>query len=164
MTMQRIAGVCLLLLLIPFTAAAQSVTTSAIRLDQLDGSTATIGDYLKTGPVYMTFWALWCGPCKEELRALQTIAKKHPESRFTILAVNQDSPKSLHEVKSYVRSRGIAFPVILDPDRQVFEAFNGQSIPFAVLIDTDGKVSKTRIGYLPGDAREIEAEILSLVR
>jgi len=95
---------------------------------------------------------------------LKTIAKSHEDKPFTVIAVNQDSPKSVHEVKAYVRSRGITFPVILDPNKQVFQAFNGQNIPFSVLIDKNGKVVKTRIGYLPGDEKEIEAEILGLVR
>jgi thioredoxin-related protein len=46
----------------------------------------------------------------------------------------------------------------------VFQAFNGQNIPFSVLIDKDGKVVKRRIGYLPGDEKEIEADILRLFR
>jgi thiol-disulfide isomerase/thioredoxin len=164
--MKSLAAVFLLIafLLSPPAAQAQSGTVASIRLDELDGSVTTMGEYLHSGPVYATFWALWCGPCKEELRALQAIVKKHPDKSFTILAVNQDTPKSVHEVKAYCRSRGYTFPTILDPNKQVFQAFNGQNLPFAVLIDTTGKVVKTRIGYLPGDEKEIEAEILGLIR
>lgn len=145
-------------------ACAQSGPIADMSLDELDGSVSKMSDYLQTGPVYLSFWALWCEPCKQELRALKTIAKSHEDKPFTVIAVNQDSPKSVHEVKAYVRSRGITFPVILDPNKQVFQAFNGQNIPFSVLIDKNGKVVKTRIGYLPGDEKEIEAEILGLVR
>ncbi len=162
---QLLAAFLLFALLLPSPGAhAQSAAVSTIRLDRLDGSATTMAEYLQKGPVYATFWALWCGPCKEELRALQGIVKRHPDKTFTVLAVNQDSPRSLHEVKAYVRSRGYGFPVILDPGKQVFEAFNGQNLPFAVLIDGSGKVVKTRIGYLPGDEKEIEAEILGLLR
>ena len=142
---------------------AQDATTGRIVLDHLDGSTGTLSEYLQTGPVYLSFWALWCEPCKQELRALKAFAKEHSDDPFTILAVNQDSPKSLAKVKAYVKSQGYPFQVILDPNTQVFQAFNGQNLPFAVLIDKSGKVVSTRTGYLPGDEKEIERDILKLI-
>jgi thiol-disulfide isomerase/thioredoxin len=145
-------------------AFAQSGTIAEMSLDELDGSVSKMSDYLRTGPVYLSFWALWCEPCKQELRALKAIAKAHEDQPITIIAVNQDSPKSVHEVKAYVRSRGITFPVVLDPNKQVFQAFNGQNLPFSVLIDAKGKVVKTRTGYLPGDEKQIEQDILRLLR
>lgn len=142
---------------------AQDAAISKLVLDELDGSTSNLSDYLRTGPVYLSFWALWCEPCKQELRALKSFAKEHADDPFTILAVNQDSPKSLAKVKAYVKSQGYPFPVILDPNTQVFQAFNGQNLPFSVLIEKSGKVVTTRTGYLPGDEKEIEKDILKLI-
>jgi len=144
-------------------AAAQSNSITSLALDELDGTVSKLSDYLRNGPVHITFWALWCVPCKEELRALKSFAKEHADDPFTILAVNQDSPKSLAKVKAYVKSQGYSFPVILDPNTQVFQAFNGQNLPFSVLIDQSGKVVSTRTGYLPGDEKEIERDILKLI-
>ncbi len=145
------------------TAFAQNATVGKIVLDRLDGSTTDLSEYLHTGPVYVSFWALWCEPCKQELRALKAFAKEHADDPFTILAVNQDSPKSLAKVKAYVKSQGYPFPVVLDPNMQVFQAFNGQNLPFSILIDKSGKIVSTRTGYLPGDEKEIEQDILKLV-
>ncbi len=142
---------------------AQGNSTSGLVLEELDGTTSKISDYLRNGPVYLNFWALWCEPCKQELRALKAFAKEHSDDPFTILAVNQDSPKSIAKVKAYVKSQNYPFPVILDPNTQVFQAFNGQNLPFSVLIDRSGKVVSTRTGYLPGDEKEIERDILRLI-
>ena len=142
---------------------AQSTSISNLTFDELDGSTSKLSDYLRSGPVYLSFWALWCEPCKQELHALRSFAKEHADDPFTILAINQDSPRSLAKVKAYVRSQEYPFPVILDPNTQVFQAFNGQNLPFSVLIDTNGKVVTTRTGYLPGDEKEIEKDILKLI-
>lgn len=143
--------------------SAQSASITGLALDELDGSTTKLSEYLRNGPVYMSFWALWCEPCKQELRALKTFATEHAEDPFTILAVNQDSPKSLAKVKAYVKSQSYPFPVILDPNTQLFQAFNGQNLPFSVLIDRSGKIVATRTGYLPGDEKEIQKDILKLI-
>ena len=145
------------------TALAQSAATTNIVLDELDGSTSTLSEYLQKGPVLVSFWALWCAPCLQELRALKGVAERNKEEAFTILAVNQDSPKSIAKVKAYVSSQGYAFPVILDPNAQILQAFNGRVLPFSVLLDTNGRLVRTRTGYLPGDEKEIEQEILKAV-
>ena len=149
-----------IVLLFPGTLASQSKTIRDLPLDGLDGSVSKISDYLRQGPVYVTFWALWCEPCKQELRALKGVTERNKEEAFTILAVNQDSPKSLAKVKAYVSSQGYTFPVILDPNTQIFQAFLGQALPFSVLLGKDGRVISTRTGYLPGDEKEIERDIL----
>jgi cytochrome c biogenesis protein CcmG, thiol:disulfide interchange protein DsbE len=158
-----VIAICALSLYCTATAVAQGNASASILLDDLDGSSARLSEYLRGGAVYMTFWALWCEPCKQELRALKSFAKEHADEPFTILAVNQDSPKSIAKVKAYVRSQNYPFAVVLDPNAQVLQAFNGQNLPFAVLLDKDGNVVSTRTGYLPGDEKEIEKDILKLI-
>lgn len=162
-TRTRAIIACVLLLGARLAASAQSSSLANLQLDLLDGKAVKLAEYLHTGPVYVTFWALWCEPCKLELRALKSFAKEHEGKPFTILAVNQDSPKSLAKVKAYVKSQSYPFTVVLDPNMQVFQAFNGQNLPFAVLIDKTGKVVSTRSGYLPGDEKEIAEDILKLI-
>ena len=145
-------------------AFCQKNAATNISLDELDGTMSNLSDYLRAGPVYINFWALWCEPCKQELRALKTVAKNNEGKPFSILAVNLDSPKSLAKVKAYVRSQGYPFPVVLDPNMQVLQRFNGQNLPFAILLDGSGKVVTTRTGYLPGDENDIEGDILKLLR
>jgi cytochrome c biogenesis protein CcmG/thiol:disulfide interchange protein DsbE len=145
------------------TATAQGKALKNLTLENLDGTRSTLSQYLERGPLYVSFWALWCEPCKLELRALKSFAKEHEDDPFTILAINQDSPKSLAKVKAYVKSQGYSFPVILDPNNQVFQALNGQNLPFSVLIDKSGKIVTTRTGYLAGDEKEIEKDILNLI-
>lgn len=155
----------LLLLLFAFVGnvRGQSSSITGLTLESVNGTSTKLAEYLKKGPVYISFWALWCEPCKLELRALKSFAKEHEKDPFTILAVNQDSPKSLAKVKAYVKSQNYPFEVIVDPNTQVFQALNGQNLPFSVLIDRSGKIVATRTGYLPGDEKEIGDDILKLI-
>jgi len=159
-------SVIILLLLTSLTIGnvrGQSSSITGLTLESVNGTSKKLSEYLKKGPVYVSFWALWCEPCKLELRALKSFAKEHENDPFTILAVNQDSPKSLAKVKAYVKSQGYPFDVIVDPNTQIFQALNGQNLPFSVLIDRSGKIVTTRTGYLPGDEKEIGEDILKLI-
>jgi len=153
----------LLSLLLHSSVFSQGKALKNIAIENLDGTITKLSQYLEKGPVYMTFWALWCSPCKAELRALKSFAIEHEKDPFTILAINQDSPKSLAKVKAYITSQGYPFVVAIDPNTQVFQALNGQNLPFSVLIDRNGKVVSTRTGYLAGDEKEIADDILKLI-
>lgn len=144
-------------------AIAQSSTLGTMTLDDLEGPTTRLSEYLEKGPVYLSFWALWCESCKQELRALKSVVDDNKGKSFSILAINIDTPKSLAKVKAFVRSRSYPFKVILDPNKQILQKFNGQNLPFSVLLNTDGTIVSTRTGFLPGDEKEIQQEIFALL-
>jgi cytochrome c biogenesis protein CcmG, thiol:disulfide interchange protein DsbE len=155
---------CVAILLASMNARAQHAAVTGLRLDYVDGTSSVMTEHLARGPVYVSFWATWCAPCIQELRALDRIVRRHPDGGFTVLAVNEDTPKSLGKVKAFVSAQGWQFPMALDPNAQVLQIFNGKTLPFAVLLDRGGKVLYTRSGFLPADEKEIEREILDAVR
>ncbi len=132
-------------------------------LEDLDGNTVTLNGLLEKGPVMISFWALWCVPCKEEMKMMNDIYKKYQDSGFVYVGMNQDTPKSSAKVKSYIESKGYKFIVLLDKDGHVFENFGGQNLPFSVLINKKGEVVKTFTGYVSGDETKIEKEIVDLL-
>ncbi len=117
----------------------------------------------KEGPTLITFWALWCKPCRAELKHLEKIYKKYSAKGFSVLAINQDTPRSVAKVKSYISSHMQSFPVITDLNQELFQMFNGQSIPLTILYDKNGKLISRHIGYLPGDEIKLEKEIKTLL-
>ena len=143
---------------------SQDQSTISFNADDLNGDRIQLSDCLKSGPVYISFWALWCEPCKAELKVLQKFHDEYASQGLTILAVNRDAPKSLAKVKSYVRSQKYAFTVLLDPNDRLFEMLNGTSTPYSVILDRTGAVVRQRSGFLPGDEVEIAEEIESVLR
>lgn len=117
----------------------------------------------ENGPVLVSFWALWCEPCKAEMKHLQRIYEEYKNDGFTILGINQDSPRSVSKVRSYISSQKITFPVALDPNYRYLQKMNGQSIPYSLLFDSQGKIVYKHVGYLPGDEIKLEDEIRKLL-
>ena len=132
-------------------------------LDDINGNTVTLNSLLQKGPVMISFWALWCVPCKEEMKNMNEIYNKYKDSGFVYVGMNQDSPKSSAKVKSYIESKGYDFIVLLDTDGHVFENYGGQNLPFSVLINQNGDIVKTFTGYVSGDESKIEKEIVNLL-
>lgn len=143
------------------TSVAQSYD---FELQDINGDNVKLSSLLEKGPVMMSFWALWCVPCKEEMKVINEIYKTYKDSGLVYVAVNQDSPKSSAKVKSYIESKSYEFLVLMDSDLHVFETFGGQNLPFSVLLNKKGEVAKTYTGYLSGDEKKLEEDMLKVLR
>lgn len=128
-------------------------------IELLNGDEVEFSELIKDGPVLVNFWALWCKPCRTEMKHLKKIYEKYADSGFKILGINQDTPRSLAKVNSYVGSYQIDYMIGLDPNKKYFEMFNGQVIPYSLLYNSKGEVVYLHSGYLPGDEQEIEEAV-----
>ena len=150
-------------LLAPLATAPAYAQALDFTLEDLDGESHSLSEYLEDGPVYVSFYAMWCQPCLLKLRNLAPLYEKHKEKGFTFLVINIDTPNSLSRVEAYWRSQRYEMPMLLDPDSRVFEKLNGSRLPYALMIGQDGKIVQTDTGYLPGDEVKIEEKILGLI-
>lgn len=140
---------------------AQSL--SEIKVLSIKNETLHLKELYGQGALLINFWALWCQPCKSELPHLNKLYEKYKESGFTIIGINQDTPKSVSKVKSFIASQRIDFPIALDSNFDIFNKFNGQVLPYSLLIDRSGSIVYRHTGYVPGDENELEKEIINLL-
>ncbi len=160
--MKLIKWALLLVFLLP--AISYSQNNVDLKVKTLNNREISLSSLYKKGPALVTFWALWCEPCREEMKHIKVLYKKYHEKGFEILSLNQDSQKSVAKVRAYISSQRIKFPVALDPNYQYMQKLNGQSIPYSLLFDTKGIIVYKQIGYLPGDEVKLEKEILKLLK
>ena len=66
----------------------------------LDGISIALHDY-RGRPVIINFWATWCAPCRQEMRALQTVYEAHKAAGLAVLAVSQDQQDKVEAVRAY---------------------------------------------------------------
>lgn len=126
----------------------------------LNDEKVKLSEVYSNGPALVTFWALWCKPCLSEMKALNGLYEKYHSEGFSILAINQDTPRSSGKVKSFVKSNGLNFMIALDLEKEYSEMFNVQAIPLSLLFDRSGRIVYRHTGYLPGDEDELEKEII----
>ena len=125
-------------------------------LNLTNGDSKQFSEYYSDGPVLVNFWALWCKPCRAEMKSLNEIHNKYKEMGFKIIGINQDSPRSEAKVKSYISGYGIDYDIATDPNKNIFEKFNGQVIPLSILFDKNGEIIYQHTGFFPGDEYEFE--------
>jgi hypothetical protein len=73
--------------------------------------------------------------------------------------INQDTPRSLGKVKSYIRSQNHQFIIGLDPNKKIAKKLNGEVMPTMILVDKNGFIKWRHQGYIPGEEIEIEKQI-----
>ena len=130
-----------------------------LKIKLLNGKQTSIHDLLKDGPLLIDFWATWCKPCKKVMKHLDRYHQAYGNHGFKVLMINQDTPRSLGKVKSYIRSQKHTFYVGLDPNQETAKKLNGQIMPTLILVDKDGTIQWRHQGYIPGEEVEIERQI-----
>ena len=133
-------------------------------LKMLNGKSTNISSFLEDGPILINFWATWCAPCIKEMKYLDKFNKNYGESGFQIVSINTDTPRSLSNVKSFVKSRGYSFEVLTDPKSEFIRKAGGKVLPYLLLVNTDGTIFKRHMGYNPGDEITLEKEIGELIK
>jgi thiol-disulfide isomerase/thioredoxin len=80
----------------------------AADLVTLDGRKIVTTD-LKGQVIILTFWATWCGPCRQELPLLSAYATAHAGQGLTVLGLSLDGTEDLPKVQAVART--LSFPV-----------------------------------------------------
>ena len=131
-----------------------------LTLTDLQGVSRSLADYRGTVAL-VNLWATWCGPCKEEMPALQAFYEKHQNEGFTVIAVNDGDPTA--DVVQFVKDFKLTFPVWLDPTYIATEqAFKTLGLPSSYVIDRDGIVRSYWVGAI--NLKNLERYVAPIIR
>jgi len=126
-------------------------------LKSLDGKEYELGQLLERGAVVVAFFKISCPVCQFTLPYLQRIAERYSGDSATVIAVSQDDARG---TKEFNREYGVTFPTLLDePGYPVSNAYGLSMVPTIFLIEPDGKVKVSCMGFDKGDLEKIAAEL-----
>jgi cytochrome c biogenesis protein CcmG/thiol:disulfide interchange protein DsbE len=128
-------------------------------LEDVDGNTVCLDSLLAKGPVFMSFWALWCKMCIKELDALKAFYDEFDSLGVNLLAISVDKARSVPQVKPFALSHKWKYVVVLDPDDVLRDLYNIQAMPSSFIINRDKEIIFTHMGYNPGDEEIIIEKI-----
>lgn len=133
-------------------------TAPAFNMRTLDGKTVSLSDY-KGQPVWISFWASWCPPCRAENPDIEETYQKYKDEGLVILApaIGEDSGT----VAGYVKRTGLSFTVGVDETTQLAANYRIVGIPTHFFIDRDGVLQVWRIGSM--STKTMEKNIQKIV-
>lgn len=130
----------------------------AFRLTTLSGERISL-DGLQGKVLLIDFWATWCGPCREALPRVQSIAKKFAGQPLVVLSISLDQDET--KWTEFVAKNNMTWQQYRDRDGfdgPMAQMFGVRAIPATFTIDADGVLQDQHVG----DA-SIEGKLKKLV-
>jgi mono/diheme cytochrome c family protein/peroxiredoxin len=125
----------------------QSNTQKALSLDQLRGRL-----------VLVVFWGTMCGPCLQELPALERLADRFRDAALSVLPVCVEQAQQ-GEAFAVASARTNHLPVYTNLDNSARLEYDILALPAAVLIDRSGRLLGSSRGAKNWDGPEVKALI-----
>ena len=114
-------------------------------LTSIDGRQVSLADYHGKKLVLM-FWATWNNGSHPEMLMLGLLYDRlHATSDFDIAGIAVDDDAAA--VRQFAAGSKISFPLMLDHNREIVNAYQIRSLPTALIIDPDGKASYGGVGF-----------------
>ena len=130
------------------TVAQVGEPAPALALPDLQGRTHRLADY-RGHRVLLNFWASWCGPCLDELPALDRAQARFGENGAIVLGIAMDDPA---HVRDFLANHPVRYPILLgrmaSPSTSLSWGDGSETLPYSVLIVADGRMIATQHGPL----------------
>jgi peroxiredoxin len=123
----------------------------------VNGKRVKLSDY--PGKILVvSFWASWCGPCKQELPVLENLQRAASKYGLEVLAVNWKEDRQV--IRNIRRmSPDLQMHLVSDASGLAGKSYGVTGIPHMILIGRDGLIQFVNIGYGESVVDEIVTEV-----
>jgi peroxiredoxin len=132
-------------------------TAPDFSLKSNDGTEYSLSKLLKRGPVFASFFKVSCPVCQFTFPFLERLFKRYGAKDVTFLGISQDNARA---TKEFADEYGVTFPIALDAEGYpASNAYGLTNVPTSFLIDTDGSVKITSMGFNKKDLEAVATEL-----
>ncbi|MEO7720047.1 MAG: TlpA disulfide reductase family protein [Capsulimonas sp.] len=121
-----------------------------------DGKTVHLSDF-KGKIVVLDLWATWCGPCQASMPHLDSVYKATKDQDVQVLAVCVWDKKEAYDKWLTEKAPTFSFPTYFENASNdasfATTKYGVTGIPTQYVIDKDGKIAASNVGYGDGDHR-----------
>jgi thiol-disulfide isomerase/thioredoxin len=103
------------------------------------GARMRLSDY-RGHPVFLNFWASWCGPCRAELPEMEVMLRDHAADGLIILGMNNG--ERLETAQRFLTKLDVKLTAYgYDPGGDVARRYSIIGMPTSYFIDADGVIT-----------------------
>nr|ART38237.1 F325 [uncultured bacterium] len=138
------------------TPAAPGDLLPALTLPDLEGNPVNLRSLAQGRPLLINVWASWCGPCVEEMPALDRFAAAQGAEGVQVLGLALDTGQG---VRAFLQRTPVRYRLVLEQpgpsDASIWLGNRAGVLPYSVLVGADGRVLRQKTGPFAPD--EIDA-------
>jgi len=114
-------------------------------LEGIDGKSHSLDEERKSKLVLAAFYKRGCPVCQLTVPFLERIRKAYAGSSFEVFGISQDEA---HEAEQFAEEYQVSFPIVIDEEPyKISSAYGITNVPSIFLIDHDGKILHTLVGF-----------------
>ncbi len=117
----------------------------------VDGETVSLSSF-KGHPVWLTFGASWCQPCRAENPDIQDAYARHKPRGLVVLAIFMSEDGAA--VRDYATRVGLTYEKVADPNTRIATSYRILGIPSHFFVDRSGVLRSLKIGSLDSSAMD----------
>ena len=130
-------------------------------LENLAEESRSLADY-RGQLLFLNFWATWCPPCIEEMPSMQRLSDQLQNDGLAMVAVNVQEGRD--DIQRFVDELGLSFEILLDRRGRTAQAYGVRGLPTTVLLDRQGYVLGTKLGFAVWDDPQLVQALRDLLQ
>lgn len=136
-------------------------TAPDFSLKAIDGKTYSLSTERKSKLVVTAFYKKSCPICQMTFPFLARIHAAYAGSKLEVLGIAQDPAR---ETKDFSKEFELTFPIAIDDEPYtVSSAYGLTNVPSLFLIDHDGKIVRTVVGFDKQGLKDLSSDIANRV-
>lgn len=153
-------------LVVPSHSAVLQEGDNAVGFTGVDllGNPVDIRPLIGKQVIVLKFGSIYCSSCVKSITTLAELQKKYDRDKLKVVGINLDI-YGMFRVKRFYRGYRelVNYPVLVDEGLNISRTYGVATLPSIVIINKEGKISRTMIGYQESELESIMEYARSLV-